>query len=93
MLEVKNLCAGFGAHQVLKNVSFSLKPHKLTAVVGKNGCGKSTLCAAIGQQLHYTGEILFRGQNITLMHPSERAKAIYKRAGIVLPDRFPVVKV
>lgn len=76
MLEVKNLCAGFGAHQVLKNVSFSLTPHKLTAVVGKNGCGKSTLCAAIGQQLHYTGEILFRGQNITLMHPSERAKAI-----------------
>ena len=28
-----------------------------------------------------------------LKEACERAKAIYKRAGIVLPDRFPVVKV
>ena len=76
MLEVKNLCAGFGARKVLNNVGFSLTPHKLTAVVGKNGCGKSTLCAAIGQQLRYTGEILFRGRNVTLMNPGERARAI-----------------
>ncbi len=76
MLEVRNLCAGFGAQQVLKNVNFSLKPHRLTAVIGKNGCGKSTLCAAIGQQLRYTGEILLRGQNLMLMSPGERARSV-----------------
>lgn len=61
---------------VLDNVSFCLKPHTFTAVLGKNGCGKSTLVSCINQQLHYTGKISYADTNLALMPPRERAKAI-----------------
>lgn len=88
MLDVNDLCVSYGAKQVLSHVSFSLTPHRFTAVVGKNGCGKSTLCAAIGQRLRYTGEISYRGQSLALMSPGERARAIS-----ILPQVLPSPRV
>ena len=76
MLEINHLCAGFGRKPVLKDISFRLRPHKLTAVIGKNGCGKSTLCSCISQQVRYTGEILLGGRNLALMTPGERARTV-----------------
>ena len=47
MLEVKNLRAGYGAINVLWDVSLEIAPGKLTAIVGPNGAGKTTLLRAI----------------------------------------------
>lgn len=41
-IEVKNLIKRYGSKEVLKNLSFTIKPG-ITAVVGHNGAGKSTL--------------------------------------------------
>ena len=41
MLEMKNVFAGYGKTQVLKNLSLSLEKGELMAVVGPNGCGKA----------------------------------------------------
>ncbi len=46
-LAVKNLCAGYKNHDILKNVSLEIKSGELTCLCGKNGCGKSTLFSAL----------------------------------------------
>ena len=39
VIELKNICAGYGGEDVLKNVSLDLPEGKLTAIVGTNGSG------------------------------------------------------
>ncbi len=84
MLEIKNVSVRFGKKQVLNNVSFSLRPNRLTALVGCNGSGKSTLFGCVNQQIPYTGEIREGEKNLALIHPKERAKAI-----AILPQTLP----
>lgn len=76
MLKIDSLTASYRNTEVLKNVSFSLTPHTFTAVLGKNGCGKSTLVSCINQQLRYTGKISFGDHNLALMPLRERARAV-----------------
>ncbi len=47
MLEITNLRAGYGAINVLWDLSLSVAPGKLTTIIGPNGAGKTTLLRAI----------------------------------------------
>ena len=47
LLSVRNLCASYGRAQVLFGVSLDLNPGEVTALVGRNGAGKSTTLKAI----------------------------------------------
>lgn len=76
MLEVNNLTVSRQGKPVLESLSFTLQPHKMTVLLGKNGCGKSTLVSCINQTARYMGEILYNGCNIALMPPKERARLI-----------------
>lgn len=76
MLNFQNIRASYGKREVLHDVSFSLTPHKLTAVIGKNGCGKSTLVSCLNQAIPYTGEIAWSGRNLALMPSAERARLV-----------------
>ena len=58
MIELKNLCAGYHGADVLRGVSMSFEPGRVTVLVGANGCGKSTLLkAAIGMIKRSSGEV------------------------------------
>lgn len=76
MLKIDHLCAACRGTEILKDVSFSLTPHTFTAVLGKNGCGKSTLVSCINQQLRYTGKISFGDRDLALMPLGERARSV-----------------
>lgn len=84
MLEFKDLSVRFGSRQVLRDVSFALRPHRLTALVGRNGSGKSTLLGCANQQIPYTGTITEGEKNLALIPARERAKAI-----AILPQSLP----
>ena len=84
MLEIKNLSVRFGRKQVLSDVTFSLRPHRLTVLVGRNGAGKSTLLGCVNQQVAYTGTITEGEKNLSLISPRERAKSI-----AILPQSLP----
>lgn len=88
MLEFRNVCAGYGRKRVLNGVSFQLIPHKMTAVIGRNGCGKSTLVSCVNGQLRYTGEITFSEKNLMLLPLRERAQTI-----AILPQLLSSVSV
>ena len=77
MLELQNVCAGYGRKQVLRNISAHLPKGELTAILGPNGSGKSTLLKAIlGFVPLSEGQILLEGQPLGKMTPGEVAKKI-----------------
>ncbi len=62
MLEVERLSAGYGAHQVLWDVSIRVGDNEVVALLGPNGSGKSTLMNAISRLVErFDGEIRFNG--------------------------------
>ncbi|MFA6948387.1 MAG: ATP-binding cassette domain-containing protein, partial [Eubacteriales bacterium] len=76
MLKFYNVRAAYGKHTVLDGVTFALRPHTLTAVIGRNGCGKSTLVGCVNSQVKYTGEISYSGRPIALMTRTEAARCV-----------------
>ena len=43
IIELNKVCCGYGAREILHNVTFALPAHSLTGIVGPNGGGKTTL--------------------------------------------------
>jgi len=65
LLEVKNLNAGYGFLQILREVSLTLDEGEYVALVGPNGAGKSTTLKTIAGLLRpMSGEIRFRARSI-----------------------------
>lgn len=65
MIEIKNLTFGYGKIPVLKNISLTIPPHSLTALIGLNGAGKSTLFRCLSKQEQITDrQILVNSQSI-----------------------------
>ena len=63
MLEVKNLSKEFNGHQILREISFTLKDEEIMTIVGPSGAGKTTLLRIIaGLETKDSGEILIDGK-------------------------------
>ena len=63
MLEVKNLSNEFNGHQILHDISFTLKDGEIMTIVGPSGAGKTTLLRIIaGLETKDSGEILIDGK-------------------------------
>ena len=76
MLAFDTLTAGYGNAVVLDRLSFSLDEGRSLAVLGRNGVGKTTLLETLmGHTRVTSGEIRWRGQDITRLAPHRRAGA------------------
>ena len=65
MLEISNLRAGYGAINVLWDVSLNIAQGKLTTIIGPNGAGKTTLLRTIMGLLPASqGEVRLNGQSL-----------------------------
>lgn len=72
-IEFKNVSFRYvgGTKDILKNVSFEIKPGEKIALVGKNGAGKSTLVKLLARIYDPTeGEILINGINLKDLDPN-----------------------
>jgi Cu-processing system ATP-binding protein len=77
MIEINNLSKKFGRLQVLKNINLNLLKGECIALIGPNGCGKTTLIKSIlGMVIPNEGEILFN-QNSIYQNISYRAQIGY----------------
>jgi D-xylose transport system ATP-binding protein len=76
LLSVDNVSLAFGPVQALKDVTLSLRPGEVTALVGDNGAGKSTLVRCIcGIHRPDAGQIIFDGTVMDLHSPEEAREA------------------
>ncbi|MDD6012425.1 MAG: ABC transporter ATP-binding protein [Oscillospiraceae bacterium] len=76
MLQFENVTVTAGKKELLKAVSFAVRPHRITALIGRNGSGKSTLLSCVNQSRKYTGSVYFGDRDIRLMSARERGKLI-----------------
>ena len=61
LIEVQNLCVGYGNKEVLRNVNLSLSKNEIVTIVGPNGSGKTTLFKSIiGSTPISSGKVLIR---------------------------------
>jgi ABC-type branched-subunit amino acid transport system ATPase component len=70
LLRIRDVTAGYGGGDILKQVSLDVPRGSITCVVGPNGAGKSTLLATISGLLRPgQGEIEFDGAPISGLTP------------------------
>jgi lipoprotein ABC transporter, ATP-binding protein len=70
--------------EVLKQVSFSMQPGELVAIVGSSGSGKSTLLHTLGGlDQPSSGEVFIKGQSLQQMTPNALAKLRNQYLGFV----------
>ncbi len=76
LLEVENICTRYGPIQALHDISLSVHPGELVAIVGANGAGKTTLLHTLSGILRAEqGSIRFDGQEITRLPPHQVVKS------------------
>ena len=76
LLTVDGVWAGYGAANVLEDVSFDLAEGDSLALLGRNGMGKSTLLATLmGATQQSQGRIAFASRDLTVVPSHRRAHA------------------
>ena len=76
MLNIQNLTLKYGQSQILNGVSLTAKAGEVTAVMGNNGVGKTSLLKAIaGRHPYAQGEIMLDGASLSHLSAFDAAKA------------------
>ena len=74
-LSIKSIDLHYGAAQALRGISVECRPNRITAVLGRNGVGKSsTLRAVTGINNVSSGEIVFDSEVLKKAPPYKRAR-------------------
>jgi len=75
VLAVRKLGAYYGESQVLRDVDLELRPGRITALMGRNGVGKTTLLKAVtGLLKARAGEVILKGRRVNALPPEKRAR-------------------
>jgi simple sugar transport system ATP-binding protein len=76
LLEVEDVSLSFGSVRALQEVNLRLMPGEVTAIVGDNGAGKSTIVRCIsGIHKQDSGRILFEGEPVSFRNPEDAREA------------------
>lgn len=77
LLELRNVGFGYASISVLTDTSFALEPGSMTALIGPNGIGKTTLLRVASGFLRPTsGEVRFEGEPLARLSPRQAARRI-----------------
>ena len=88
LLSIKNLSVSIEDKKILNNFSLEMNKGEVHAIMGPNGCGKSTLSNVLAGKEDYEileGEIFFKDQNLLELNVEERAQL-----GVFLAFQYPI---
>ena len=72
----KNMSAGYGKMEILKDINLEIKPGEKVFVGGANGSGKTTLLRVLAGIIPHFGEVLIDGKEVSSMKRKNIAKLI-----------------
>ena len=65
ILEIRHLGKSFGAHEVLRDIDFTVKKGDVISIIGASGSGKSTLLRCVNLlETPSSGQILYHGTDV-----------------------------
>ncbi|MEX1294953.1 MAG: ABC transporter ATP-binding protein [Candidatus Limnocylindrales bacterium] len=106
ILEIDRVSAGYERSLVLRDVSFGVRPGEIVALLGPNGCGKTTLLRVIGKLLEpSSGSVRVLDRDVHGMSQAQLARIVasvaqvhhttfpFTALDILLTGRMPYVSV
>src|SRR6187551_3315044 len=98
-IEVENLNIFYGSFLAVQDVSMSIRPQTVTALIGPSGCGKSTFLRSINRMhevipgAHVEGKVVIDGQDLygAEVDPVD----VRRQIGMVFqrPNPFPTMSI
>src|SRR5947207_598513 len=98
-LEADSVSAWFGDHQAVADVTLTIEPKQVTALIGPSGCGKSTFIRTLNRMheavpgARMAGKVLLDAEDI--YGPGVDPTAVRRTIGMVFqrPNPFPTMSV
>ena len=87
-LNIKNLSVKIENKNILNNLNLEINKGEVHAIMGPNGCGKSTLANVLAGKEDYeilSGEITFKDKDLLDLNIEERAQE-----GMFLAFQYPI---
>ncbi len=86
MIEVRGIQKQFGQEQVLKEIDFQLPAHSTLSLLGKSGCGKTTLLKILaGLESGDTGSFKIEGREMLQIAPQQRGVVYLSQEPLLFP--------
>lgn len=77
MISLKDVIAGYRGIEIIKNIDIFFEKGSITSIIGKNGCGKTTLIKTASWLLKpYSGNIMLDGESICNIPDKKLARKI-----------------
>lgn len=76
IISAEHVNIGINNKTIVKDLSLDIPEGKVTAIIGPNGCGKSTTLKAISRIMPYSGKITFKGRDIKSFSHREFARCL-----------------
>jgi phosphate transport system ATP-binding protein len=98
-IEAVNVSAYYGSFRAIDNITMTIEPKSVTALIGPSGCGKSTFLRSINRMhevlpgARVDGELMIDGQNI--YDRDIDVTAVRRMIGMVFqrPNPFPTMSI
>jgi len=81
ILEIKDLRVWYGSLEAIHGVDLKLEEGKITAIIGSNGAGKTTIINAISGMVNRSGTLLYKGNPLT-----DKTNRIVQQGIIQVPE-------
>ena len=80
-IEIKNLHVSYGINEAIRGIDMEIREGKITAIIGSNGAGKTTIINAISGAVKYSGDILLLGSKL-----SPNANRVVRQGVVQVPE-------
>jgi len=98
-IEAKNVNLFYGSFHAVEDVTMTIEPNKVTALIGSSGCGKTTFLRSLNRMHELTpgasvkGEITLDGENV--YGPGVDPVKVRRLVGMVFqqPNPFPTMSI